>query len=135
VGFRIDYQNRSVVISGDTRHNENLIKHAKGTQLLIHEVAAARPKLIETSAVVQRIIDHHTSPQEAGHLFSVVAPKLAAYTHIVLLSNADNPEPTLDDLVDYTRETYKGPLQLGKDLMSFVIEQDGSVTVQKFDKE
>ena len=135
VGFRIDYQDRSVVISGDTRYNENLIKHAKGTHLLIHEVAAARPKLIETSLVVKRIIDHHTSPQEAGRVFSLVAPKLAAYTHFVLLSNADYPEPTLDDLVDYTRETYKGPLQLGEDLMSFVIEQDGNVTVQKFDKQ
>ena len=135
VGFRIDYQDRSVVISGDTRYDENLIKHAKGTHLLIHEVAAARPKLIETSLVVKRIIDHHTSPQEAGLVFSLVAPKLAAYTHFVLLSNADNPEPTLDDLVDYTRETYKGPLQLGEDLMSFVIEQDGNVTVQKFDKQ
>ncbi|TDI44705.1 MAG: MBL fold metallo-hydrolase [Acidobacteria bacterium] len=135
VGFRIDYQDRSVVISGDTRYDENLIKHAKGTQLLIYEVAAARPKLIETSPAVKRIIGHHTSPQEAGHVFSVVAPKLAAYTHIVLLSNADHPEPTLDDLVNYTRETYEGPLQLGEDLMSFVIEQDGSVTVQKFDKQ
>jgi ribonuclease Z len=134
VGYRIDYQERSVVISGDTRYDDNLIKYARGTQLLIHEVAAARQKLVETSSLVRRIIGHHTSPQDAGRVFSMVAPKLAVYTHLVLLSNAETPEPTLNDLIEYTRETYKGPLVLGEDLMSFVIAQDGSVTVHQFEQ-
>ena len=42
-GFRIDYGGRSVAISGDTKFNENLIKHATGVDLLIHQVAAAWP--------------------------------------------------------------------------------------------
>src|SRR5688572_8413052 len=39
-GYRIDYAGRSVVLSGDTRFSENLIKFAKGTDLLIHEVVS-----------------------------------------------------------------------------------------------
>ena len=46
-GYRIDYAGRSVTISGDTRFSENLIKHATGTDLLIHQVAAARAELLE----------------------------------------------------------------------------------------
>lgn len=134
VGFRIDYQGRSAVISGDTRYDENLIKHSKGADLLIHEVAAARQELLERSAAVRRIIAHHTTPQEAGKVFSAVAPRLAVYTHIVRPSERNIPEATLEDVVNYTRETYSGPLVVGEDLMSFDIAKDGKVTVQKFDK-
>jgi ribonuclease Z len=35
-GFRIDYAGRSVVVSGDTRASENLVRHAQGVDLLIH---------------------------------------------------------------------------------------------------
>jgi ribonuclease Z len=34
-GYRIEYKGHSVVLSGDTRYSENLIKFAKGTDLLI----------------------------------------------------------------------------------------------------
>jgi ribonuclease Z len=40
-GYRIEYDGRSVVISGDTRFNENVVKHGLGADLLIHEVAMA----------------------------------------------------------------------------------------------
>jgi len=40
LGYRIEYKDRSVVISGDTRYCENLIKYSENVDLLIHEVAA-----------------------------------------------------------------------------------------------
>jgi ribonuclease Z len=46
LGYRIDYAGKSVVICGDTRYSENLIKFAKGADVLIHEVAVARPRTI-----------------------------------------------------------------------------------------
>ena len=36
-GFRFDYKGRSIVISGDTIYDENLIKYAKQADLLFHE--------------------------------------------------------------------------------------------------
>jgi ribonuclease Z len=120
VGYRIDYKGHSVVISGDTRYNENVIKYGTGTDLLVHEVAMARPELMQIPAF-QRIMAHHTAPKEAGMVFSKAKPKLAAYTHIVMLGNAQVSEPTLDDLVAETRQTYRGPLEVGEDLTSFAI--------------
>ena len=70
LGYRIDYGGRSVVISGDTRFSENLIKFSKGVDVLIHEVAGAKEELLKTSVATQRIIDHHVSPEEAGEVFS-----------------------------------------------------------------
>ena len=77
-GYRIDYAGRSVTISGDTRFSENLIKHASGTDLLIHQVAAAREELLKLPTF-KVILAHHTQPEEAGTVFSRVKPKLAVY--------------------------------------------------------
>ena len=128
-GYRIEYNGHAAVISGDTTYNENVIKYGRGADLLIHEVGMARPELM-TIPAVQRIIAHHTPPDEAGKVFAQTKPKLAAYTHIVMLSNAQIPEPTLDDLVAETRKTYSGPLEVGEDLMSFEIGD--AVTVHRF---
>ena len=130
VGYRIEYKGRSVVISGDTRYDQNVIKYGTGADVLIHEVGSARPELLASSVPVQRIIAHHTTPREAGMVFSEAKPKMAAYTHIVLLSTEKIPEPTLDEVVAETRQTYSGPLTVGEDLMSFEISD--TVTVRRY---
>ena len=84
VGYRIDYGARSVTISGDTKFNENLIKHAIGSDLLIHEVFAMSAQLAKLPQL-KPVADHHTSPEEAGMVFSRVKPKLAVYSHVILL--------------------------------------------------
>jgi len=118
-GYRIDYGGHSVVLSGDTRVSENLIRYAKGVDLLVHEVAAADPGLLNTSPDAQRIIGHHTTPEDAGRVFDRVKPKLAVYSHIVLLTTDPAVRaPTADEVLTATRKTYTGPLELGEDLMT-----------------
>ena len=118
VGYRIEYKGRAVVISGDTRYDQNVIKYSTGVDLLIHEVIVVKPE--QMNAYIKRVVDHHTTPQEAGQVFSMAKPKLAVYSHIVFIAG-DKVPPTVDDLVAATRETYGGPLQVGEDLMSFEI--------------
>jgi ribonuclease Z len=95
-GYRVDFGGRSVTVSGDTRFNENLIKHATGTDLLIHQVAAVREELLK-NPVYQVILDHHTKPEEAGVVFTRAKPKLAVYYHFVLLGTPQVP-PLTEDL-------------------------------------
>jgi len=125
-GYRIEYNGHAAVISGDTRYNQNVIKYGTGADLLIHEVAIARPELM-SNQFAQAIIAHHTSPHDAGRVFAQAKPKLAAYTHLVFLSNEKVAEPTLDDVLAQTRETYSGPIEIGEDLTSFEIGE--TVTV------
>jgi ribonuclease Z len=96
------------------------LRHGRDADLLIHEVAMAQPDLLG-EAYIQRIINHHTSPQEAGRVFAQTKPKLAAFTHLVMLASETVPAPTVDDLVAATRETYSGPLEVGEDLLSFEV--------------
>jgi len=128
-GYRIEYGGRSVVISGDTRFNENVIKHGLGADLLIHEVVIARPELM-TEAYIQRIMAHHTTAREAGIVFARARPKLAVYTHLVFLASKEVPQATVADLVAETRQTYSGSLEVGEDLMCFEIGDTVSVRRQ-----
>ena len=124
----MDYGGRSVTVSGDTRFSENLINHASGTDLLIHQVAAVREPLLQ-SPVFKVILSHHTRPDEAGTVFTRVAPKLAVYYHFVLLGTPAVPALTETDVLAMTRKTYTGPLLIGEDLMAFRLEREQVVTL------
>ena len=125
LGYRIDFAGHSVVLSGDTRYSENLIRFSQGTDVLIHEVidpdAFGLKNPSFSSERVQRVVALHTTPEQAGTVFARVKPKLAVYSHIV-------PGDTTD-LILLTRKTYSGPLEVGEDLMS--IEIGEKVTVHR----
>src|SRR5215813_823320 len=129
-GYRIEYAGRVAVISGDTRYNENVIRYGNGADLLVHEVAAARPELMR-EAYIQRIVAHHVTPTEAGRVFAQAKPKLAAFTHLVMLGSKQVSSPTIEDIAAETREVYRGPLVVGEDLMSFEIGD--TVSVKRFE--
>ena len=125
-GYRVDYAGRSAVISGDTRFNENLIKHATGTDLLIHQVAAVRPELL-ASPVFQVILAHHTKPDEAGVVFARTKPKLAVFYHFSLLGTPQVKPMTAQEVVDLAHKSYSGPIVAGEDLMVFHIGREGII--------
>lgn len=114
-GYRIDYRGRSVALSGDTRVSENLIRFAHGVDVLIHEVIdpeALRLRADHPSpATIDAIIAHHTTPEQAGEVFSRVAPRLAVYSHA----------PNTENVMARTRKTYRGPLQGPEDLLTILI--------------
>jgi ribonuclease Z len=124
-GYRIDHAGHSVLLSGDTRVSENLIRHAQGLDVLVHEVAS--PESLQRAGRpperVKGILAHHTTPEQAGEVFSRVKPRLAVYSHIV------PPTATEQDLIPPTRKAYSGPLELGEDLM--VIEVGDKVEVRR----
>jgi ribonuclease Z len=119
-GYRIEFGGRAAVLSSDTRYNENVIKYGRNADLLVHEVAMARPELM-VEPHIRRIIGHHTTPYDCGRVFAQTRPKLAAFTHVVQLASPEVPPPTLDELEAEVRKAYDGPLEIGEDLMSFEI--------------
>jgi ribonuclease Z len=124
-GYRVDYRGRSVVISGDTRPTESLISASTGVDVIVHEVIAAPPALLEQSATARRIVGFHTLPEDAGRIFARVRPRLAVYSHVVLLTTDPAfPAPAVTELVPRTRSTYSGPLEVGEDLMAIEIGRE-----------
>jgi ribonuclease Z len=123
LGYRVDFAGHSVVLSGDTRYSENLIRFSQKADVVIHEVIdpdTFRAKNPSMSAErLQAIVGHHTTAELAGTIFTQVKPKLAVYSHIVPGDSTD--------LVPLTRKTYSGPLEVGEDLMSLEIGESVAV--------
>ncbi|WP_103105835.1 MBL fold metallo-hydrolase [Brevibacillus reuszeri] len=128
-GYRINYKGRSVVISGDTSYNENIIKYGKGVDLLIHEVIAARPEDLKKIKAFNKIVSIHTTPEQAGKVFQLTRPKLAVYTHIVLLGDLSEPEA---NLLYRTQSVYDGNVIVGNDLMTFEIGKNVTAKQLKY---
>ena len=102
-GYRVDYRGHSIVLSGDTRVSENLIRFAQGVDVLVHEVVDA-----EINPDGAR---RHTTVEQAAGVFARVKPRLAVYSHA---SNAES-------LMTHTRKTYAGPLQGAEDMLTIEI--------------
>jgi ribonuclease Z len=118
-GFRVDYLGRSFVYSGDTTPIQSVLDHAKGVDLLVHEVYGYKRE------DAPEVFDYHTSPEDAAKVFLQTMPTQAVYTHMVM-----PPGTTPNDLVSRTRAAgYDGPLTPGLDLMVIVVDSEGTVTI------
>lgn len=124
-GYRIDYKGRSVVLSGDTTYSENLVRVARGADLIVHNVIAmsdALTKAPEMGPVLGKL----TTPEQAARVFTETKPRMAVFSHIV---KKELPGRHGDELIlQRVRATgYKGPLEMGYDRM--VVEIGATVRV------
>ena len=120
-GYRIDFGERSVVISGDTSFSQSLIDHSKEVDLLVHEIMAVKPKILDRNPRLQKIESYHTDPDQLAKVLNETKPRVAVTTHIILVG------VTEQHVLDRIQTQYDGELHMGKDLMS--IEVGSSVKV------
>ena len=117
-GYRIDTPDKSIVISGDTRPCENLIKYSRNCDILIHEVYASERVQIEDrpggELWPQYCKGFHTSDYELGQIAAEVKPGVLIVTHIVRMGADD------DEIIGNIRKGgYEGDLIIGEDLEVF----------------
>jgi ribonuclease BN (tRNA processing enzyme) len=117
-GYRIDTADRSIVISGDTRPSEALVKAARGVDILIHEVYSASRLAAEDRPGgkdwPRYCRAYHTSDVELGHLAERIQPKLLILDHLVRLGASDE-----ELLAGVRAGGYSGRVVIGKDLESY----------------
>ncbi len=111
-GFRFDTPGRSVVISGDTRPSEDVVRAAGGAAVLVHEVYPVR-ELPSDQGQRAYMQSFHTSDVELGALAARIRPPigLLVLTHIVRRVATDS-----ELVADVRRGGYAGPLAVGHDL-------------------
>ena len=81
-GYRVDWNGRRVVLSGDTTLNENVVKHATGVDLIVHNVIAFSDRLSRLPEM-KGVLAKLTTPEQAAEVFQRAKPKLAVYSHLV----------------------------------------------------
>jgi ribonuclease Z len=102
-GYRIDVNGRSIVLSGDTRYSETLVRNAQGVDVLVHEVVFGA-----ATAEQQQITTAHTLPEQAAQVFAAAKPKLAIYSHLILFGES------VDDVMAATRKLYGGRVEMAR---------------------
>lgn len=113
-GYRFDTPGRVIVVSGDTRPSENLVRAAQGADVLVHEVYSAahlkpedRPGGQDWPAYMRSL---HTSDVELGELAARIKPKLLILTHIIRMGATDQ------ELLAAVQRSFSGRAVVGRDL-------------------
>jgi ribonuclease Z len=123
-GFRLDSPDGSIVVSGDTKRSENLVKHAQGSDVLVHEVYSRRALDAQKAATVDPLVrarldvtsGYHTPADDVARVARDSGARHLVLSHLIL-QGAVTPK----DFADEIEPIYKGPLTVGADLQTFVV--------------
>jgi ribonuclease BN (tRNA processing enzyme) len=118
--YRFDASDRSIVISGDTKRSDKLIRLAQGADILVHEALypSAVDRLVaplaNAAALKKSILSHHTPADEVGRVASAAGVKTLVLSHLV---PAEDARLTDKMWIDAVSSTYKGRIIIGRDLL------------------
>jgi ribonuclease Z len=123
VGYRFDYGERSLVLSGDTIKSENLQRFAEGVDLLLHDALAPHLVAVLTrgaeaagrdniAKITRDILTYHASPVDAAEVARDAGVGFLLYYHVV----PPLPLAPLEDaFLAGVDAVYDGPLAVGRD--------------------
>jgi ribonuclease BN (tRNA processing enzyme) len=120
LAYRFDTADRSIVISGDTAPSDNLMRLAKGADVLVHEamympaidrLAARNPS---AKGLKQHLLASHTAAEDAGRIAQSAGVKLLVLSHLI---PSDDPTVTDEMWINAARVHFRGRVIVGKDLL------------------
>lgn len=109
-GFRFDTPDRSIVISGDTALSESLIEHARGCDVLVHEVYSQAGFRRRPPNWQRYHSTFHTSTAELARIANQVKPGLLVLYHQLYWGQRD------EDLLSEIGRSYDGQVASARDL-------------------
>ena len=129
-GYRFDCGGKSVVISGDTAPSENLVRFARGADVLIHEaylpgIFSNRPNAgvtpanrqtngsVEPARVSEILSRYHTNAEQAGQIAARANVKHLVLTHVI-------PPNRSEEMLRLAARAFKGKVTVGTDLLHIV---------------
>jgi ribonuclease BN (tRNA processing enzyme) len=118
--YRFDAADRSIVISGDTTRSDELVRLARGADILVHE--ALYPEGIDRMVagvgnapdLKRSILSHHTSAEDVGRVAQAAGVKTLVLSHLV---PAEDPSITEQMWIDAASRHFRGRVLVGWDLM------------------
>ena len=118
--YRFDASDRTIVISGDTAPSQNLVKLARGADVLVHSVMypAAIDRLVakvpNAAALKESILAHQTSAEDAGRIAQEAGVRTLVLSHFV---PPDDPAVTEAMWAAAARRRFRGTVIVGRDLL------------------
>lgn len=112
-GYRFVTPDKTIVISGDTRPSQNLIRYSEGADILVHEVYSQAGFDKKTEVWKKYHASHHTSTFELGEIAKKTKPGLLVLHHILFWG------ATEEELLDEISQIYDGLVSIGSDMMIY----------------
>jgi ribonuclease BN (tRNA processing enzyme) len=109
-GYRFHTADRTIVISGDTRPTEEIVRQCAGCDVLVHEVYSAERLAARSEAWRRYHSRYHTSTTELASLATRAKPELLVLYHQLYWGDDD------DALVRQVRSGYTGRVVSAHDL-------------------
>ncbi|MFB3895375.1 MAG: MBL fold metallo-hydrolase [bacterium] len=104
VGYRLEYNHKILVYSGDTGYCDNLVTLAQNADVLI----------LECSLPDEYAIDMHLSPSSAGKIAQLANAKRLILTHFYTITEQY-------PILEQCKKEYSGEVQIATDLMRLQI--------------
>jgi ribonuclease Z len=113
-GYRFEFGGRTIVVSGDTRPTPNLVKFAKGADVLVMEAYLPEHFLkVDMPDVAAKLMRYHTSAEEAGKIAAEAGVKTLVLTHLI-------PAGEAETFRQRASKAFKGKIIVGDDLVRVV---------------
>lgn len=118
-GYKVEAGGKIVVISGDTAPSDNLVKFARGADVLVHEVympgyfgnaRSVEMSRGDTVKITQRLSRYHTDAEQVGKIAAAAGVKKLVLTHLI-------PPQDSDKMRELAARNFSGEIIAGKDLM------------------
>ena len=137
LGYRVDWNGKSVTISGDTAFTPALAAAAKDSDLFVSELLSQRMvKILENTSrkvgnpnrakIFSDIQNYHISPEQAADVAKAANVGMLAFTHIV----PSVPKPLEFALTGDAASRYSGPIKIMHDGDVISISGTGKFTTK-----
>lgn len=126
-GYKFYSPSKTIVISGDTAPNEDIINYAKDCDVLIHEVYSSAGIEKRSPEWNKYHTSVHTSSYELGEIASKARPGLLVLYHQLFMLDIQSDDEDLsykieereNEILEEIKEKYDGKVISGKDLDVF----------------
>lgn len=109
-GYKIITPDKTIVFSGDTTYDKNLVKKAKGADILIHEVVSEEGWRALDSDWRAYHAASHTLSSKLAQIATEAQPKLLVLTHVLHFG------APIESAYSEVKALYKGKVVLANDL-------------------
>ena len=121
-GYKFTTPDKVIVISGDTCYNENLIKHAKGCDILIHEVISSTGVQLRDPKWKQYHLSVHTTSKDLALIAEKVNPGKLVFYHQLFMVAPDETGRMVtekereEEMINDVKTKFDGIIISAKDL-------------------
>lgn len=132
VGFRVNYKDRSVMITGDTIYSDSLIQHAMGADLMVSDALNHKMSQMfadagedldnNLSSVTEDIQESHIRPEEAALVAKEAGVGALIITHVL----PPVPDLFINPFLRDARAVFDGEVRMANDgtLISLPVNSD-----------